>query len=74
MFRRVLRLIQTLQHRACPLVDLETAVEILSCVVDKPLLAAAYVPEGDCLLLSFPEGKDVYIYGANLTIELEAAN
>lgn len=67
-------MIQTLQHRACPLVDLETAVEILSCVVDKPLLAAAYVPEADCLLLSFPEGKDIYIRGKGLTIDLEAAN
>lgn len=54
--------------------DLETAVEILSCVVDKPLLAAAYVPEADCLLLSFPEGKDIYIHGEKLRIELEAAN
>lgn len=54
--------------------DLETAVEILSCVVDKPLLAAAYVPEADCLLLSFPEGKDIYIHGEKLRIELDAAN
>jgi len=55
-------------------VDLDKAVDILASVVDKPLIAAAYVPEANCLLLSFPEGKDVYIYGDSLTIEQEAAN
>lgn len=54
--------------------DLDTALDILEAVADKPLIAAAYVPEAGCLLLSFPEGKDVYIYGDNLTIEMEAAN
>lgn len=44
--------------------DLEKAVDILSAVIDKPLIAAQYVPEANCLLLCFPEGKDVYIHGA----------
>lgn len=64
-------LIQTRRLRE---LDLDTAVEILACVVDKPLLAAAYVPEADCLMLSFPEGKDIYIHGEKLRIELDAAN
>lgn len=54
--------------------DLEKAVDILSAVIDKPLIAAQYVPEANCLLLCFPEGKDVYIHGDSLKIDMEAAN
>lgn len=54
--------------------DIDRAADILAAIVDRPVIAAAYVPEGNCLLLAFPEGKNVYISGDNLIIDMEAAN
>jgi hypothetical protein len=53
--------------------DAELA-DILQGVIGKPLVSAAIAPEFGLLMLTFPEGKTIYVSGENLDIDLEAAN
>jgi len=52
----------------------EELTDTLVSVISKPVMAVAYVPEAECIMLCFPEGKTLYISGDNLKIEIEAAN
>lgn len=49
-------------------------LDALESVLGKQLQAVAFVPEAECLMLCFEEGKTFYISGDNLKIDLEAAN
>lgn len=52
----------------------EELYEVLTGLIDKPLISAGAFPELGVLMLCFPEGKTLYVSGEKLSIELEAAS